>query len=267
MRISLATEPGTPGLANEDAAAATDTVAVVLDGVTTLPGYGSGCRHGTVWFVRQLADRILVRAGVPEAGLDEALHAALTDVVELHGGGCDLSLPDPPSATLAILRETEEALEYLVLADCTVVVDIAGTVQEITDDRLLRLHLPERKAVLADPTPEAYAALMEAKRARRNRRGGYWVAASEPEAARHALTGRYDRHRVRRAALMTDGVSCAVDRYGLTDWPGLLDDLDRAGPEAAIQRIRRAEAEDPDGIRWARGKTHDDAAIAYCRPG
>jgi len=36
------------------------------------------------------------------------------------------------------------------------------------------------------------------------------------------------------------------------------------GPEAIITQVRAAEASDPDGQRWPRGKRHDDASAAFC---
>jgi hypothetical protein len=32
-----------------------------------------------------------------------------------------------------------------------------------------------------------------------------------------------------------------------------------------IQHVRAAEASDPDGRRWPRGKRHDDASAAFCQ--
>ncbi|MFC9636282.1 protein phosphatase 2C domain-containing protein [Streptomyces mirabilis] len=264
MSIQLLSEAGAVDGPNEDFVAAEGATVVVLDGVSTVPGHGSGCHHGTAWFAGELAARVLENAQAPEGGLDDVLYRALADVVGLHGGECDLSLPDPPAAALAIVRERQGSLEYLVLCDCTIVVDVAGTVQRITDDRLSGLDLPERRAVLEDPTLAAYAALLEAKRRRRNTPGGYWVAASEPAAAWAAVKGSFPVDDVRRIALMTDGVSCAVDRYRLMDWAGLLDALEDE-PTGLVRRIREVEQRASGGVRNDLTKLHDDATAAYWR--
>ncbi|MER5276921.1 protein phosphatase 2C domain-containing protein [Streptomyces sp. NPDC002809] len=264
MSIQLMSEAGAVGGPNEDFVAAEGTTVVVLDGVSTVPGNGSGCHHGTAWFAGELAGRLLEHAQAPEGGLDDALYRALTDVVGSHGDACDLSVPDPPAAALAVVRERRGRMEYLVLCDCTIVADVAGTVRRITDDRLSGLDLPERRAVLEDPTPAAYAALLEAKRRRRNTPGGYWVAAGEPAAAWAAVKGSFPVGDVRRIALMTDGVSCAVDRYRLMDWAGLLDTLEDE-PTALVRRIREAEQKASRGTRNSLTKLHDDATAAYWR--
>jgi hypothetical protein len=47
-------------------------------------------------------------------------------------------------------------------------------------------------------------------------------------------------------------------------WSDFLGILAEQGPEAIIAQVRAAEASDPHGQRWPRGKRHDDASAAYC---
>ena len=96
---------------------------------------------------------------------------------------------------------------------------------------------------------------------------GYWIAVTDPAAAFNALTGEvpmYGPGRLRRALLLTDGASCAVEDYALFDWPGLLDLVTEAGPAELIRRVRIVERSDPDGVTHARYKRHDDATVAAC---
>jgi hypothetical protein len=99
----------------------------------------------------------------------------------------------------------------------------------------------------------SFAELVTEQRRHRNHPDGFWVASTDPAAAQHALTG-------------------TVPRGGLLDWPGFLDAIAEQGPDTIIQQVRAAEASDPDGQRWPRGKRHDDASAAFChltqlRPG
>ena len=64
--------------------------------------------------------------------------------------------------------------------------------------------------------------------------------------------------------MLSDGAIRLVDRFGLLDWSGFLDVLEKQGPEVIIERVREAERSDPDGQRWPRGKRHDDASAALC---
>ena len=60
MRVTLATDPGTPGWPNEDFAAVASGAAVLLDGATTFPrGADTGCVHGVAWYARTLGTTLL----------------------------------------------------------------------------------------------------------------------------------------------------------------------------------------------------------------
>jgi hypothetical protein len=96
---------------------------------------------------------------------------------------------------------------------------------------------------------------------------GYWIAAANPDAAYQAVTGAFPltgSNAVRRAALLTDGASCAVEQYDLLDWPGLLDLLTEHGPQELINRVRAVERVDSDGHTRPRYKRHDDATAILC---
>src|ERR671910_135219 len=77
------------------------------------------------------------------------------------------------------------------------------------------------------------------------------------------LTDTVARDSLRRAAVLSDGATRLVDRFGLLDWAGFLDVLAEQGPDAIIAQVRAAEHSDSDGRRWPRGKRHDDASAAY----
>jgi hypothetical protein len=101
--------------------------------------------------------------------------------------------------------------------------------------------------------------LTTALRRARNRPGGYWVAAADPQAAAQSVTGTLVRKDLQRAVLLSDGASRLVDLFGLATWTEVLALLDDAGPAELIRRVRAAEAADPAGRRWPRTKRSDDA--------
>jgi len=78
------------------------------------------------------------------------------------------------------------------------------------------------------------------------------------------VTSTIRRRGLGRAAVLSKGATRLADRFGLMDWPGFLDLLDKGGPEALIDRLRDAERSDPDGRRWPRGEVHDDATAVVC---
>lgn len=180
--------------------------------------------------------------------------------------------PRVPSATVVMLRRSGDFLDWLVLADSVLILDTGQPEPTvITDDREAQVGASyrERMDSLDSTSPEHVAAhreYVETLRDHRNRDGGFWVASVDPLVAEQALTGSVPVHEVRAAALLSDGASRLVDRFHLTTWRDLLGLLGQAGPNELIRQVRTAEQSDPHGQRWPRGKTYDDAAVAYCRP-
>lgn len=167
-----------------------------------------------------------------------------------------------------MLRLRDTALEYLVLGDVTVLIDTADGIQVITDDRVDKTARAEREEADRHPFGSAgkQAALLRMKHAElaaRNQPGGYWVAAADPFAAQHAITGEIPLDNVRRVAVLTDGAARLVVLFGLLDWPDVLDVLEQSGPTELIRRVRAIEGADPSCMKWARNKRSDDATAVY----
>ncbi|MFG2055471.1 hypothetical protein ACGFI9_15740 [Micromonospora sp. NPDC048930] len=271
MRVRSATDPAPGRLENEDVVFRFGPLVGVLDGATVPEGFDTGCVHGPAWYVRHLAARIgLAIAARPAATLMSSLAAAILGVRADHGDQCDLDHPGTPSATVCLLREGGDQVDYLVLCDSPLVLDTGGEVSVVSDDRLAAAMADLRRTAEALPGNDLDPQLrfrrsVTVQRARMNRTHGYWAAAADPDAAYHAVTGTLPLRgpgALRRAALLSDGASCAVDQFGLFDWAGLLDVTVAEGPEGLIGRVRAAERDHPERLR--RHKRTDDASVALC---
>lgn len=236
MQVSWASEP-VPGRdwPNEDFVAAADGAVVLLDGCSLPPGTDLGCVHGTAWYARILGLEMLTRMldgpqGAPDRG--NALRGLLADSIDAvagrHGRSCDLRHPATPAATIVALRARAETVEYLVLADSTLLLDTGGSLE-----------------VVSTSNARTYAA-------------------ADPRAAARAITGAHPPGTVGRAALLTDGATRLADKFKLLGWQDLMAVLAKEGPGELIRRTREAENDDPDCQRWPRHKRHDDAAAAIC---
>jgi protein phosphatase 2C-like protein len=246
MDVSFATAAA-PGRRNEDLVLAGDDFVVVLDGVTSPPDLVTGCVHDPVWLVRTLGSALvdlLVRHA--ESDLRALLAGAIAAVRAAHAGTCDLSHPESPSSTVAILRERPDQVDYLVLCDSAVV--LAGPhgriVDVVTDRRTERMRGRTRREVARW----------------RNRDGGFWVASTDPGAAEQALTGTVPRVRLGSALLCTDGVARLVDYFG-REWQDVVDLAAAGSLRDVLRAVRTAENPGPPpGVR----KQHDDATVARC---
>ena len=157
-------------------------------------------------------------------------------------------------------------MRYLVLGDVTLAIKTTGGVQIITDNRVENTAKAERAAAdsLPNGSPEQTEALVRMKHvelAARNVPGGFWIAAADPSAAHHSLTGEVPLRTIHRLVLMTDGATRAISPFSLYDWPGLFCGVANDGPDGLIKQIRIAEDADSAGIQHPRNKIHDDATI------
>ncbi|WP_307834526.1 hypothetical protein [Paractinoplanes lichenicola] len=229
----------------------------------------TGCVHGPAWYVRRLVARLHdVAALSPSAPLASMLAEGIDRVRPDHDGACDLANPATPAATVCLVRAIGSTLDYLILSDCTLVIDQGDSVTALTDERFARVIARLRQRALADGTVTGpIVGQTPGKYALTNQPDGYWIAGATPAAAHEAVTGTLPLHgsdRVRQAALLTDGTSCAVDPYQLLDWRQLIDVLVDDGPHELIRRVRQAENGDPAADRYPRYKRHDDATAALC---
>ncbi|WP_233583875.1 protein phosphatase 2C domain-containing protein [Micromonospora sp. CV4] len=258
MRVTMASAAARPGRVNEDFTGAVPTAAVLIDGAG-IPGAESVCRHGVAWYANRLGGRLLSLLSVAR---DRSLPALLADAIEQvtddHRGTCDVADPISPSATVAILRRSDDVFEHLVLGDSVVVLDrAAGAPLVVTDPReviISRSYEAALEAVVADS--DEYHRILRDLRANRNQPGGFWVAKDDPRAAEEAITGNCPVSELAGAVLLSNGASRVVDRFRLADWPGVLAVLASNGPAEIIRRVRQAEARDAVAA--------DDATIAHC---
>jgi hypothetical protein len=223
MRATLATQAGSPDSANEDwAGVLAPGLAVVLNGLSAPDGTGTGCRHGTPWFVGQLGPRVLAQAADPRPQPGRRPSRGHPP------SGQSPSWVRPgasrhPSATMVLLRAHDKGADYLALADAVLLLDTVDGLKVVSDERVNQLAGKEREAANRVPAGSALklrrrAQLTRALRRARNRPGGYWVAAADPLAATQAVTDSLARKDLHRAVLLSNGASRLVEVFGLATW-------------------------------------------------
>jgi hypothetical protein len=275
MEVRLASVGAPDRPVNEDFGFVLPRLVGVFDGVTAPAGVETGCVHGPAWYVRHLATHLERRYVVaPHSPLSDLLAEAIDHTRADHEGRCDLEHPSTPASTVSLLRETADTVEYLVLCDSPLVVEHGDQVEVISDDRhavavaQIRAEALATHASIGSPDhAEQVRRVVVKQQEHTNQPGGYWIAAADPSAAHEAITGvrpLRGTDRVRRAALLTDGASCAVEEFELFGWRDLLAVLTDEGPLALIERVRAAELADHNGHARPRYKLHDDATAALC---
>jgi len=258
MRVTTVSVEADRGRTNEDHVAVGPSAAVVADGAF-LPGAEGVCHHGVAWYARRLGGCLLELVEAPgDQALPALLAAAIERVTDEHRHTCDTADPTSPWAAVAVVRVRRGVVELLVLGDATVVVDRADGAAPIvlTDPREVRVGRSYLPALAAAGDEDVRGRVLAELRARRNRPGGFWVAKDDPRAADEAVTAQLPVADVRAVALLSNGASRVVDRFGLGDWEGVVADLAATGPGEVVRRVRAAEQQ--------QGVQQDDASIAYC---
>ncbi|WP_433386818.1 hypothetical protein [Micromonospora sp. KLBMP9576] len=143
--------------------AAAQGLIVVLDGATARTD--TGCVQGAAWYAAKLGSTI---AGLAIDG-ERKLGDVLTDAIGITARmppECDLYHPGSPSATTALIRLTEDELQYLVLGDTTVVVGTTDGIEVVNDDRVDTTARAERVEANRYPfgSAQKQAALLRMKR-------------------------------------------------------------------------------------------------------
>uniref|UniRef100_UPI003F492943 protein phosphatase 2C domain-containing protein n=1 Tax=Actinokineospora sp. CA-119265 TaxID=3239890 RepID=UPI003F492943 len=225
--------------------------ALVLDGATAPKGIESGCIHDVPWLVTRLGTHLAAGLSGADAGLPDLLAAAIRQTCQDHADTCDLDNPASPSSTVACWRTTNGRLEYLSLADSSILIEVDRVVHRIVDDRTDHL---------LDYSPAAVRAV-------RNQVGTpdrptFWVASTKPEAAHHAVHGSIPLANIDRIALLSDGASRYADRFSLGGSDDMMNMLALHGPLGLIRAVREAEAAETVSDRAGRrGKPQDDATV------
>jgi hypothetical protein len=227
----------------------------------------TGCIHDVRWYVRQFG-AALSRELPTAADLRHCLAHAISTVAATHADTCDITHTGTPSSTVAIARERDNALDYLVLSDTTIIFDCYTDLHIITDDSVEQVAVTEPQRL-----PQTIRRHPGTRRAatRPHRRSAPPAEHPRGLLARRIPTQgcRPCHHRIGPAHRppargTTDRRRRPARRpFRITDWPGFLDILNARGPRQLIHQIREAEASDPHGQRSPRRKPHDDATIAY----
>lgn len=265
MAIQVVSVSGYPDGRNEDyvaVAAEADEVAVVVDGVTPPRDGDTGCRHTVSWFAEHLGSTLL-RTAVADRDrpLADCLAGAIRDTAARHESTCDLSHRRTPQATVAALRRGTDRIEYLVLSDAALLLaGRDGVVTPVLDGRLNDVRArPEVRAARARSLAE-YGNLLEELR---NAPDGYFTAAADPGVVTRAVTGSVPTADIAAAAVLSDGATRWTEVFRFGDWTALFKVLRTEGAQALVDRVRAAEAADPDRTAFPRGKQYDDASVAY----
>lgn len=258
---------------NEDSWGASGPLAWVLDGSSSVsseriaPHWASDAR----WLVERLEASLRSLSHHQDLSLRDILAEAMRSAAESAKVDWD-HLPEvPPSAAIGLVRKLERGLEYLVLADVSVIVMQGEQLVEVTDQRVDDGNVDALEALkqglarnpsLRDVRREIAPLLHEYRRNSMNRPGGYFVVSIDPMVVDESISGTIES--ADEIVLASDGFMRCIRPFELL--PRLGDHVDHPGalPDIAM-RVREEERLDPDAVKFPRWNTSDDLCAVRLR--
>ncbi len=255
---------------NDDAFGLTFRRAFVIDGASDLDAPSvSGFGSDASWLTR-LGSSILMAADGNGDTRDVVRDVAREAAAEWDRLTGDEQFPAwrHPSATLLILTELGDGIEFLRLGDCTALMaDWRGMRALRSDGKTGEVESARRSGAVAGDTLDLRSG---PRRELLRRRRTESVTASHVLGLRQECAAAADVHLMAleppaHVLLMTDGFSALVDVYRLYSDASILDAARDRGLSALAEELRAYERADSRGNSHPRWKTSDDATALLIR--
>jgi len=269
--------PGNPAKPNDDAFAFADRAAVVFDGATGLGDNLMPGKSDAAWLATFGSRRLMayVREGAaPSEAVSAALFDAQTSFDALRRR-TPVERWEVPYASMMLVAQNAQGIEALWYGDCAALVKRPDAAVEILGDALEKRALEaSRAAKLAakhglSPAaginrPEYMDALRKA-RSYANTEKGHWAFAPDVTAADHVSRAQVDASPATLLLLCSDGFLALASDYNAYDAASLVAAAQAKGLAALCEELRAVEASDPDGTKFPRFKTSDDATAVLLK--
>ena len=271
--LSLAGDPLKP---NDDAFAHADSAAVVLDGATSLGDPLMPGESDAAWLAHFGARRLMAHVRDGDAPRD-ALRHALADAKKSFEGLRRRPVKEKwetPIASMMFVHDHAEGFGTLSFGDCVALVKRPDKDIEIIGEAFDKRAAESRrvaKLAAEKGLPPASGAnrpeYLPSLRVARNRvnSGRHWAFSPDERAADHVEEWIVAAPRGTIVLLASDGFLALASDYGAYDAGELVEAALENGLGALGEELRAIEAGDPEGRKFPRFKTSDDATAVLLK--
>ena len=179
---------------------------------------------------------------------------------------------DFPSCACSLVKFYEDKIEYLILGDCTLLVNSKGRVETFKDDAISKLDkkvydymakLENSKNMTFNERKANVMHIIIENRLKKNTIGGYWSLEFSKEAIDNCVSGFIDIKDNTKIMMTSDGFSCVYDRYGIFSKEDIIKLANTEGIDYIYKKVREFEKSDDNGVEYPRFKVHDDSSCVY----
>ncbi|MEW9078504.1 hypothetical protein [Terrisporobacter glycolicus] len=263
------------GIYNEDMVGLCKKGAWVLDGATGLNNKNliskeSDAKWYVSWWNKYLQENIDKDKSLKEIVLEGLEKIKKEYLLKLNG--LKIENLDLPSASVVIIKFYTDKLEYILLGDCTLLLNKLNEDIIIKDERVCKLdekvfskmeNLNKRCNLTIFEKKNILLPLIIENRLKKNSDKGYWILEFNKEAVEKSIHGYIDVEGEVRIMMSSDGFSCAWDRYNIFKENEMIEVGKNKGIEYINNKIRKLEKEDYNGIIFPRFKESDDSSCVY----
>lgn len=263
------------GIYNEDMVGLCKKGAWVLDGATGLNNKNliskeSDAKWYVSWWNKYLQENIDKDKSLKEIVLEGLEKIKKEYLLKLNG--LKIENLDLPSASVVIIKFYTDKLEYILLGDCTLLLNKLNEDIIIKDERVCKLdekvfskmeNLNKRCNLTIFEKKNILLPLIIENRLKKNSDKGYWILEFNKEAIEKSIHGYIDVEGEVRIMMSSDGFSCAWDRYNIFKENEMIEVGKNKGIGYINNKIRKLEKEDYNGIIFPRFKESDDSSCVY----
>lgn len=259
------------GLVNEDVCDFGKKSAWVIDGATGITKKMPVEKTDAFWYVSKLSNYIKLNISNEEISLHSILKDAIKNLKDEFKkyDSRPMEKYEYPSASIAVIRQIEGFLEYIVIGDCSIILDKNDKVEIISDRRISLLENDIIKKFKYYNDQNIYSIseivnilLFDFKKMREkmNSKEGYWILSFEEKSVDNSIYGKVDSKSINNIIILTDGITRLIDVFKLYKADQLRAKILEKGLEEVCKELRFYEKEiDPDAKQFSRIKCTDDA--------
>jgi hypothetical protein len=267
--------PGNPDKPNDDAFCHAGSLAAVFDGATSLGEPLLPVDSDAAWIARKGAEGLMAHRDLPpREALARAAADAERDYIALRSRP-PRETYELPLASMMLVGARANDLEFLWFGDCTALVQFPDEAVSVVGDgletkgseaslvaRLAQKHMLTPTAGLNRPE---YLEVLRRGRNRVNTAPDRWAFSPDARCAQFAAARSLPATKDTVILLGSDGFLALASDYGRYNPQTLFQAAIANGLRPLFDELRAIENADPDGRKFPRFKTSDDATAVIVR--